>query len=155
MDVVNNIVEYLTQLLQNGGIIYGVLLILLESIIPALPLGVFVALNINAYGLIIGILISWLSTCLGCYASFLLFTFISNKLIKNRLDIAAGVVRMGKRKFLIALLMGKIFMVTFWGCVGKSLLESITDIKTIIIVAILILLAYFLSKFVSKKMKIE
>ena len=49
MDVVNNIVEYLTQLLQNGGIIYGVLLILLESIIPALPLGVFVALNINAY----------------------------------------------------------------------------------------------------------
>lgn len=189
MDVVNNIVEYLTQLLQNGGIIYGVLLILLESIIPALPLGVFVALNINAYGLVIGILISWFSTCLGCYASFLLFTFISNKVIKNRLDkpkvkkvvnrmkdiefsnlvvlialpftpaflinIAAGVVRMGKRKFLIALLMGKIFMVTFWGCVGKSLLESITDIKTIIIVAILILLAYFLSKFVSKKMKIE
>jgi len=71
------------------------------------------------------------------------------------INIAAGVVRMGKRKFLIALLMGKIFMVTFWGCVGKSLLESITDIKTIIIVAILILLAYFLSKFVSKKMKIE
>lgn len=189
MNMVNNAVEYLTTLLQNGGLIYGILLILLESIIPALPLGVFVALNINAYGLIIGIVISWLSTCLGCYVSFLLFTFISNKFIKDKLNkpkikkvvnrmkdiefsnlvvlialpftpaflinIAAGVVRMEKRKFLTALLIGKIFMITFWGCVGKSLLESITDIKTIIIVALLIVLAYFLSKFVSKKMKIE
>lgn len=189
MDTLNNMVDYLTSLLQHGGLICGILLILLESIIPALPLGVFVALNINAFGLIIGIIMSWLSTCLGCYLSFLLFNFISKRFIKEKLEkkklkkvikkmktidfsnlvviialpftpaflinIAAGIVRMGKRKFLIALLVGKIFMVTFWGCVGKSLLESITDIKTIIIVCLLILVAYFISKFISKRMNLE
>ena len=73
METVNDIVEYLTLLLQHGGFLCGILLILLESIIPALPLGVFIALNINAFGLIIGITISWLATCLGCYLSFLFF----------------------------------------------------------------------------------
>lgn len=189
MDALNNIVDYLTSLLQQGGLLCGVLLILLESIIPALPLGVFVALNINAFGLIIGIIISWLSTCLGCYLSFLLFSFISKKFIRERfknpklkkvikkmktidfsnlvviialpftpaflVNIAAGIVRMSKQKFLLALLIGKIFMVTFWGCVGKSLLESITDIKTIIIISLFILAAYFISKWLNKSMKIE
>lgn len=189
MEVLSNFVEYLTTLLQNGGIIFGVLLILLESIIPALPLGVFIALNINAYGLILGIVISWLSTCLGCYISFLLFSFLSrkwiSKLIKKEktqkivkkmktiefpnlvviialpftpaflINIAAGIVGMKKRKFLLALLIGKIFMVIFWGCIGKSMIESVTDIKTLMIVVIFILLAFIISKLVSKKMKIE
>lgn len=189
MNELNNLVTDLTSLLKQGGPFFGVLLILLESIFPALPLGVFVALNINAFGLVFGIMMSWLATCLGCYLSFLLFRFISSKFMKNFLEkkklqkilkrmktiefsnlvviialpftpaflinIAAGLVGLGKRKFLLALLIGKIFMITFWGCVGKSLLESITDIRTILIVSILIVFAYFLSKLVSKKMKIE
>ena len=189
MEVLNNIVDYFTLLLQHGGLIFGILLILLESIIPALPLGVFVALNINAFGLVIGIIMSWLATCLGCYISFLIFNYLSkkwiHKLVKKEklkkvmkkikdiefpnlvvlialpftpaflINIAAGIVGMGKRKFLISLLIGKIFMITFWGCIGKSMIESITDIKTLIIVALFIIVAFFISKFVSKKMKIE
>ena len=62
---------------------------------------------------------------------------------------------MSKRKFITAILIGKIFMVIFWGCIGKSLLESITDIKTIMIVSVFIIIAYIISKIVSKKMKIE
>lgn len=189
METLNGLVDYATTLLQQGGAFFGVLLILIESVIPALPLGVFVALNINAFGLIFGIFISWLATCIGCYTSFILFSFISRKFIKEKLEkpkikkmvngmkkmdfsnlvviialpftpaflvnIVAGIVGISKRKFLIALLLGKIFMITFWGCIGKSLLESITDIKTIIIVSLLILVAYLISKFVSKKMKIE
>ena len=62
---------------------------------------------------------------------------------------------MSKKKFIAAILTGKIFMVIFWGCIGKSLLESITDIKTIIIVSIFIIVAYMVSKIVSKRMKIE
>ena len=189
MVTVNYVVDYVTNLLQHGGIFLGIFLILIESVLPILPLGVFVALNINAFGLILGILISWLATCLGCYVSFLLFNFISNKFIKEKLEkpkikrmvnsmkkmdfsnlvviialpftpaflvnIVAGIVGISKKKFLIALLLGKIFMITFWGCIGKSLLESITDIKTIIIVSILILVAYLISKLVNKKMKIE
>ena len=70
MEIVNDAVAYLTTILQNTGILLGVFLVILESIIPALPLGVFIALNINAFGLIIGIIISWLSTCFGCYLAF-------------------------------------------------------------------------------------
>lgn len=189
MEIATELVEYVTSLLQKGGFLVGVILILLESAIPALPLGVFIALNINAYGLIFGILISWLSTCLGCYLSFLLFRFLSGKFLykyinKRRIkkvvkriekiefsnlvvlialpftpafliNIASGISNMSKNKFIYAILIGKIFMVIFWGCIGKSLLESITDIKTIIIVSVFIIIAYFISKLFSKKMKIE
>ena len=71
------------------------------------------------------------------------------------INIACGVINMSKRKFITAILIGKIFMVIFWGCIGKSLLESITDIKTIMIVSVFIIIAYIISKIVSKKMKIE
>ncbi len=189
MELVNNLVDYFTTLLQHGGLIFGVLLVLLESIIPALPLGVFIALNINAYGTFLGIIISWLSTCLGCYLSFLFFSIFStrflnrmkkkknfNKIINRMktinfsnlvvlialpftpafaINIAAGLVGISKKKFLIALLTGKIFMITFWGLVGKSLIESVTDITSLIIASILIIIAYFISKFINKKMKIE
>lgn len=189
MEIATNLVEYVTSLLQSGGILAGFLLVLLESAIPALPLGVFIALNINAYGLIFGILISWISTCFGCYLAFLFFRFLASKFLSKwihkkqvqkvvkriekiefsnlvvlialpftlafLINIASGISNMSKKKFLYAILLGKIFMVTFWGCIGKSLLESITDIKTIIIISIFIIVAYFISKLFSKKMKIE
>lgn len=189
MPDIQNMINQITNVLYTTGPIAGVLLILLESIIPALPLAVFIALNINAFGLVFGIVLSWLSTCLGCYLSFLLFNVLSDKFIhkiirKKKLEkvikkmkninfsnltvimalpftpafavnIAAGIVKMSKKKFLLALLIGKIFMVIFWGCVGKTLIESVTDIKTIFIMTGLILLAYIVSKYISKKMKIE
>lgn len=189
MEIVNDIVAYLTTLLQNTGVLFGVLLVILESIIPALPLGVFIALNINAFGLVVGIVISWLSTCFGCYLAYSFYRFLSKNILKNLLtnkklekvikkmktiefsnlvvlialpftpafliNIACGIINMSKKKFIAAILTGKIFMVIFWGCIGKSLLESITDIKTIIIVSIFIIVAYIVSKIVSKRMKIE
>ena len=192
MDTVNYLVEHFTTLLAGGGLIAGFILIIFESIIPALPLGVFVTLNINAFGFVLGILISWLATCIGCYLSYLLFSAISNKFIykhisdkrKKQLErattkfksipfsnltviialpftpaflinIASGMAGISKKKFLLSLLIGKIFMIFFWGYVGKSLIESITDISSIIIVAIMLIVAYFISKFVSKKAHIE
>lgn len=189
LEIVNDIVAYLTTLLQNTGVLFGVFLVILESIIPALPLGVFIALNINAFGLVVGIVISWLSTCFGCYLAYSFYRFLSKNILKNLLtnkklekvikkmktiefsnlvvlialpftpafliNIACGIINMSKKKFIAAILTGKIFMVIFWGCIGKSLLESITDIKTIIIVSIFIIVAYMVSKIVSKRMKIE
>lgn len=189
LEIVNDIVAYLTTLLQNTGVLFGVFLVILESIIPALPLGVFIALNINAFGLVVGIVISWLSTCFGCYLAYSFYRFLSKNILKNLLtnkklekvikkmktiefsnlvvlialpftpafliNIACGIINMSKKKFIAAILTGKIFMVIFWGCIGKSLLESITDIKTIMIVSIFIIVAYMISKIVSKRMKIE
>lgn len=192
MDLINTIVEYSTEVISNGGILFGMLLIMIESFIPALPLSVFIALNTHTFGLLPGILISWVSTCIGCYISYLIFYYISNNIIykylskktRNKIDkaidkfqsislanltviitlpftpaflinILAGVSGMSKKKYIIALLIGKIFMVSFWGYIGKSFVESMTDISSIIVMSIMIIIAYALSKLIGKNANIE
>ncbi len=192
MELINAFVDFSTKFISSGGVLYGFLLVLLESAIPALPLGVFVALNVNAFGMFMGIFISWVATCLGCFLSYSLFYYLSNKYIykffnakkKRKIDkainriknisfsnlvllialpftpaflinILCGINYIPRKKFLSAILLGKVFMIIFWGYVGKSLIESITDISTIIIVSIMLLIAYLLSKIVSKRMNIE
>ena len=192
MDLINTIVEYSTEVISNGGILFGMLLIMIESFIPALPLSVFIALNTHTFGLLPGILISWISTCIGCYISYLIFYYISNNIIykylskktRNKIDkaidkfqsislanltviitlpftpaflinILAGVSGMSKKKYIIALLIGKIFMVSFWGYIGKSFVESMTDISSIIVMSIMIIIAYALSKLIGKNANIE
>ena len=192
MDVINDIVAKSTDLIATGGPIIGFLLILAESFIPALPLGVFVTLNISAFGFLFGIIISWSATCLGCFLAYTIFYKLSNKFIykllnsktKKKIDkgidkfkniplqnlvliitlpftpaflinILAGVAGIKKEKFLIALLIGKAFMITFWGYIGKSFMTSMTDIKAIIFISLMLLGSYIISKFVSKKTHIE
>ena len=70
-------------------------------------------------------------------------------------NIAAGLSKMSYKKYLGALLIGKIFLVYFWGFVGVSLLESIKNPIYLVRVGILLILAYVFSKIVSKKFKIE
>ena len=175
MDLINTIVEYSTEVISNGGILFGMLLIMIESFIPALPLSVFITLNTHTFGLLPGILMSWVSTCIGCYISYLIFYYVSNNIIykyvskkvRNKIDkaidkfqsislanltviitlpftpaflinILAGVSGMSKKKYIVALLIGKIFMVSFWGYIGKSFVESMTDISSIIMMSIMI-----------------
>ena len=57
--------------------------------------------------------------------------------------------------FLFAIFIGKVFMITFWGYVSKSLIESITDINTIIIVSLMLVMAYIVSKIVSKRVDLD
>ena len=191
-ETVDVAVTYMTSILQTFGPFSGILLVLLESIIPVLPLGVFITLNINAFGFLFGFLLSWMATCLGCILSFYLFRFwfqdrffrflkkkktkhlketiakiskipFSNLVVLIALpftpafliNIAAGLSKMSSEKFVIAILLGKISIVYFWGYIGKSILESVTDIKTVITVSFMLLLAYFLSKFLPKKLKTE
>ncbi len=192
LNIINNLATKATTLIADGGIIFGFLLVLAESFIPALPLGVFIALNINAFGFLLGIILSWIATSLGCFLAYLFFYYLSNnvvfKIVKNKtkakiekaikkfekislsnlvvlmilpfipaflINILAGVSGINQKKFLIALLIGKIFMVTFWGYVGKSLIEKITDINSIILITSMIIVAYILSKIIGKKMNIE
>ena len=191
-ETVDVAVTYMTSILQTFGPFSGILLVLLESIIPVLPLGVFITLNINAFGFLFGFLLSWMATCIGCILSFYLFRFLLQdrffRLLKKKkakhlkdtivkiskipfsnlvvlialpftpaflINIAAGLSKMSSEKFVIAILLGKISIVYFWGYIGKSILESVTDIKTIITVSFMLLIAYFLSKLVGKKLKIE
>lgn len=190
VEQIDTFVQLVTSYLQQFGIPFGILLIILESMIPILPLGVFIAFNMMAFGGILGFIISWIATCVGCLLSYLFFSKLFSKFIIKRaskrekldkvvksmisinfsklvlivalpftpaflVNIACGLVKVNFKKFIAAILIGKISIVYFWGFVGKSLLESIMDIKTVIIVLVLLLISYILSKIVSKKLEIE
>lgn len=192
METVRYIIDLSTRMISDGGVIVGFLLVLLESFIPILPLSVFVAFNVKAYGFIIGCLISWMATCLGSYICYLFFSFIESKFTKKFLNkklikkihksinkfnnikftelvllitlpftpsflinILSGLTKMRMEKFVVAVLIGKTFSIMFWGYIGKSLLESIKDINSILYILITLIVAYIISKIISKKLEIE
>jgi len=78
IEIVNNIVNYI----QVFGPWLGFVIIILESIFPFLPLFVFIALNVEAFGVLLGFIISWSATIVGCLLSYFFFKY----LVGNRLD---------------------------------------------------------------------
>ena len=190
MSFINSFINNAVYYLQSYGILFGCFLILLESIIPALPLGVFIAFNMMAFGNVAGFLISWVSTVIGCVLSYLLFSKTLGKKVQKKalmndkvkklktrikkisfsnlvliialpftpaflINIVCGLSKMEFKKFLSAILIGKLSIIFFWGFISKSLIESITDIKTMIIILLLLLICYISSKLISKKLNIE
>lgn len=192
MDIVNTIIEQSTSFISMGGIPFGFFLVFIECFIPMLPLSVFVALNVNAFGFFLGVLISWIATSLGSFICYLIFTFIEEKVIEKFLNrktigkiqkainkfneisfsglvllitlpftpsclvnILCGLTRMKKEKFVASILIGKLFSIIFWGYIGKSILESITDLKSIIFIIGTLVIAYIISKIINKKFEIE
>ena len=71
------------------------------------------------------------------------------------INIAAGLANVNKKKFYISLLIGKAFMVYFWGYIGKSLIESISDPYTLIKVAIITIVAFVIAKLSNKLLNVE
>ena len=72
IELLNEIVNYIQNAGGIGAII-SCLLILVESIIPVLPLMVFITINFLVFGKIIGFIISWIFTILGCIMSYYIF----------------------------------------------------------------------------------
>lgn len=192
--IINDIIIWLQDLVNNCpyvlSIFMGMLVIVLESIIPMLPLGVFIALNMLLFGNILGFILSWIATSLGCLLSFYLVRKIFNKRFENKtkdiekinnlmkkinklsfssfilitalpftpafaINIAAGLSKMGIKKFMMGILLAKIFVVYFWGFIGTTFIQSVTDASVIIKLAIMLLAAYIISKLVMKKYKLE
>lgn len=190
-ELFNTISDYIHIFIENLGVwgpLLGCLLIVVESILPVLPIFVFITLNFLAFGNIVGFLISWLCTVLGCFISFMIFrdgvqTWFEKRLrnksavdkIMNVIDklkfehlvllltvpfvpafainIAAGLSKIKLKKYVTALFIGKAFFVYFWGFVGTGLLESLTNPSSLIKVLIIIIIAYILSRLISKKVK--
>lgn len=192
MEVISEVVDSVVTFMMNYGVFFGVFIIMLESIIPVLPLSVFITLNVASFGGFIGIIISWLATIVGCSLSFFLFRKLFRKklykLIKKKdmdklsntmkeisrikfsslviliaipfspaflINIGAGLSKISYKKFLCGLLIGKLIMVYFWGYIGKSLIESLTDITVLIRICVLLVLALFVSKFVENKLNVK
>lgn len=192
-EVFSNFYNFIMNTIAAMGVygpLLGSLFIVLESIIPPLPLFVFITINFLAFGYVMGFIISWVCTIIGCVISYflvkkLLRNFVVKKIknvdLLNRcmhyienmsltkitvilaipftpafmMNIAAGLVNMNFKKFFIAILISKIFLVYFWGFVGTSLVESFQNPSSLITVVVMMLLAYGMSLIIKKVFKVN
>lgn len=179
------IYDFIMNLANSGGPIITLIIIYFESIFAAIPLAIFIALAFIQLGYVFGFISAYVITILGCITSFYLSRLFKDKLRKikkiNKLmshmdtitlpnlvlitaipfspafaiNIAAGLTNMESKKFILCLLIAKVFTVFFWGFIGASLSESIKNPKTLIIIVLMIIIAYLISKFVTKKFKVD
>ncbi len=191
MEIVDTVVESCIHILSQAGPMAGILLILLESVFPVLPLSVFITLNLMTFGSILGYFLSLGATIVGCTCSFFFFRQVFShrlyRLVERKdyievkkwmvkitkikftnlvilialpftpaflINIAAGLSHLSFRKYFFSLLIGKAVMVYFWGYVGTSLLESLTDFSVLLKIIILLLFAYIASKVIEKSAEI-
>lgn len=71
------------------------------------------------------------------------------------INLGAGVSKIPKKKYLYSLLVGKVFIVIFWGYIGSNIIECLKNPILIIKVVIMLLVAYGLSQFINKKFNID
>jgi len=81
--IINQVIENLEQLVISSppylGVLIGMFVIVLESMLPMLPLAVFIALNMVLFGNLAGFVMSWVATIIGCILMFI----ISRKYFSN------------------------------------------------------------------------
>lgn len=195
LDFLKNLDVILENALNSLGVfgpILGCFLILVESIMPVLPLALFITLNFYAFGHFFGFIISYALTVIGCNLAFIL----SRKILKNRMDYLikkydknkilkwidkfsnikftnlvllmafpftpafvvnyiSGITQMDQKKFLLASIIGKPFMVYFWGYIGVTLIESLKEPILFLKVLIIMAIAYIVSTIVNKKVGLD
>ena len=66
-------------------------------------------------------------------------------------NIAVGLSKMDVKKFMVGICIGKLFMVYFWAFIGTNLIQSLTNPIIIVKVIFMLIIAYILSKIVTKK----
>lgn len=70
-------------------------------------------------------------------------------------NIACGLSNVNAKKYISSLMIGKIFLVTFWGLVGTSIIINLRNPINYVYIGGLLLLCYIVSRYVSKKEGIE
>ncbi len=70
-------------------------------------------------------------------------------------NIAAGLTKMSYKRFLFALIIGKMFLVYFWGFIGVSLIESLNHPIVLVKTGVLLLIAYIISRVVSHRFNLD
>ena len=189
-ELLKTIYEFIINSVNSSSFLGPVLacfLIFIESIIPVLPLFVFITVIFLKYGAIFGFILSWLFTVLGCMSSYFLVKYLANKFFKLDgpklkkiistikkvtfpelvtiiaipftpaflINIAAGMAKMPTKKFVLAIMIGKISLVLFWGFIGTSLVDSLKNPIIMLKIVIIVLIAYIISFLVNKKFNIN
>lgn len=191
--IINDIVEQLSSFVYSNNIFislfFGLFIVILESIVPILPLALFIAVNTVVFGNVMGFIISWIGTIIGCSLSFFIFRKGFSKKIYKHIDhkkrgkelmkkissldfcklvlilaipftpafsinIGAGLSKMSYQKYLLALIISKLSIIYFWGFIGTTFIESITDIGVLIKLSFILFITFILSRIVIKKFKI-
>lgn len=70
-------------------------------------------------------------------------------------NIACALSKMSFKKFLIAIIIGKIFLVYFWGFIGVSLIESFKHPIYLVKILVILILSLIISKIIKKKLNIN
>ena len=177
--IINNFINYFSSF----GLMGCFFITYIESIIPIVPLCAFITINVLSFGSVIGFIISYISTILGCLTMYFICTKIgykiNNKKVNNLKDkissisfsglviliaipftpafavnVAAGVSNISFKKYFYAILIGKLPMIYFWAFIGKTLVESITDITVIVKICVMIILSLLVSKIANKYLRI-
>ena len=189
-EAIDSLITNLLAMLGSFGAVLGCVFILFESIIPILPLSVFITLNFITFGNFLGFIISWVCTVIGCVMSYDIFRngvsdrlynrFKSNDKLGKFLDlvsnisfanlvtliaipftpaflinIASGISRVDFKKFFLALVIGKVSLVYFWGYIGTSLIDSLKNPIILVRVGVILVVVYLISFMLSKKFKIR
>lgn len=79
-------IRHLLEGYHSFGPLFGILLPLLESFLPLLPLLLIAAANAAAYGFWTGSFLSWFGTCLGSVLVFLFFRKLARGRLKRWLE---------------------------------------------------------------------
>lgn len=189
-ELLKTIYEFIINSVNSSsflGPVFACFLIFIESIIPVLPLFVFITVIFLKYGAIFGFILSWLFTILGCMSSYFLVKYLANKFFKLDgpklkkiismikrvsfpelvtiiaipftpaflINIAAGMAKMPTKKFILAIMIGKISLILFWGFIGTSLVDSLNNPIIMLKIVIIVLIAYIISFIVNKKFNIN
>lgn len=88
VEIIEKTVSYLQNIIQTDNLLLSILIgyfiVICESILPFLPLAVFIALNKLVFGDLVGFLISWSGTIIGCIIAFTIFRKgLSTRLYSN------------------------------------------------------------------------
>lgn len=75
MDRIPLIIDQIVNYMVSFGPLGGFVLIMFESFLPPLPLGLIVGLNMLSFGHVFGFLLSYFATIIGCMLSFWLFRY--------------------------------------------------------------------------------
>jgi len=71
------------------------------------------------------------------------------------INIAAGLSNMSRKKYFYALLIGKLFLIIFWGLIGTGIIKSIKEPINLLFIALIVLIIFIISRIINKKEGLE
>ena len=82
-----------------------------------------------------------------CFGNPFLPAFIFN--------VTAGIIKIEFKKYLTSMIIGKIVIILFWGYIGTSIIDSLTNVWILTWLVIVFITVYYISRVVSKRLSID